>query len=48
MTEHEKVTLVTFPLDGGILCLSVAPRANVNKIRDKVMQAIKKRPSKKK
>ena len=48
LTEHEKVTLMTFPLGDCILCLSVTPRANVNKIRDKVMQAIKKKPSKKK
>ena len=48
MTEHEKVMVVTFPLDEGILCLLVTPRAKVNKIRDKVMQAIKKKPSKKK
>ena len=48
ITEHEKVTLMTFPLGDGILCLSVARRANVNKIRDKVMQAIKKKPAKKK
>jgi hypothetical protein len=47
LTEHEKVTLMTFPLGDGILCLSVTPRANVNKIRDKVMQAIKKKTNKK-
>jgi hypothetical protein len=43
ITEHEKVTLMTFPLGDGILCLSVARRTNVNKIRDKVMQVIKKK-----
>lgn len=48
ITEHEKVTLMTFPLGDGILCLSTTPRANMNKIRDKVMQAIKKKPAKKK
>lgn len=48
ITEHEKVTLMTFPLADGILCLSTTPRANMNKIRDKVMLAIKKKPAKKK
>ncbi len=48
ITEHEKVTLITFPLGNGILCLSLTPRANVNRIRDKVMQVIKRKPSKKK
>jgi uncharacterized protein DUF6659 len=48
ITEHEKVTLMTFPLGGGILCLSVTPKTNVNKIRDKVVQMIMKKPSKKK
>jgi len=48
ITEHDKVTLMTFPLGDGILCLSVAPRANVSRIRDRVMQTIKKKPSKKK
>jgi uncharacterized protein DUF6659 len=48
VTEHEKVTLMTFPLGTGILCLSAAPKANMIKIRDKVMQTIKKKPSRKK
>jgi hypothetical protein len=47
LTEHEKVTLMTFPLDNGILCLSLTPRANINKIRDKVVQVVRKKPSKK-
>ncbi|MDQ3888452.1 MAG: hypothetical protein M3251_04185 [Thermoproteota archaeon] len=41
LTEHEKVTLMTFPLREGILCLSVMPKANMNKIRDKVMKVLK-------
>ena len=41
LTEHEKVTLLTFPLGEGILCLSAMPKANVNKIRDKVMKVLK-------
>lgn len=48
ITEHEKVTLMTFPFGNGILCLSVTPKANAGMIRDKVVQAIKKKPSKKK
>ena len=47
ITEHEKVTLMTFPLGNGILCLSVMPRGNVNRIRDRVMLAIQKKPMKK-
>jgi hypothetical protein len=41
LTEHEKVTLLTFPLDNGILCLSTTPKANTTRIRDKVMKALK-------
>lgn len=48
ITEHEKVTLMTFPFGTGILCLSVTPKTNAAKIRDKVAQAIKKKPGKKK
>jgi hypothetical protein len=48
MTEHDKVTLMTFPLGDGILCLSVTPRANLNRIRDKVAKVIKSRPARKK
>lgn len=45
LTEHERVTLMTFPLRDGILCLSAMPKANMNKIRDKVMKALKSRSS---
>jgi len=41
ITEHEKVTLMTFPLGDGILCLSTSPKANMNKIRDKVVKTLK-------
>src|ERR687893_2428119 len=41
LTEHEKVTLMTFPLGDGILCLSTMPKANIDKIRDKVMKVLK-------
>jgi hypothetical protein len=47
MTEHDKVTLMTFPLGDGILCLSTSSKADANKIRDKVMKAIKEKPAKK-
>ena len=43
LTEHEKVTLMTFPLRDGILCLSAMPKANINKIREKVMKVLKSR-----
>lgn len=45
ITEHEKVTLMTFPLDDGILCVSASPKANINKIRNKVSKVIKERPA---
>jgi hypothetical protein len=48
ITEHEKVTLMTFPLDDGILCVSASPKANINKIRSKVLKVIKQRPAAKK
>ena len=41
LTEHEKVKLMTFPLGDGILCLSTMPKANINKIRDKVMKVLR-------
>ncbi|HEX2473062.1 MAG TPA: DUF6659 family protein [Nitrososphaera sp.] len=45
LTEHEKVTLMTFPLEDGILCLSAMPKANMNKIRDKAMKVLKSKSS---
>lgn len=44
ITEHEKVTLLTFPLNDGILCLSTSSKTDPVKIRDKVMKAIKSKP----
>src|SRR5919197_876200 len=41
LTEHEKITLLTFPYRDGILCLSATPKADMNKIRDKVMKVLK-------
>lgn len=45
LTEHEKVTLMTFPLRDGVLCLSTMPKANMIKIRDKVMKVLKSKSS---
>jgi hypothetical protein len=48
MTEHERVALITFPHGDGILCLSTSPKADINKIRDKVLKILKassKKPS---
>src|SRR5918992_2625953 len=45
LTEHEKVTLMTFPLRDGVLCLSTMPKANMNKIRDKVMKVLTSKSS---
>jgi hypothetical protein len=44
ITEHEKVTLLTFPLNDGILCLSTSSKTDPVKIRDKVIRAIKSKP----
>ncbi|HET6779909.1 MAG TPA: DUF6659 family protein [Nitrososphaera sp.] len=41
LTEHEKVTLITFPLGDGILCVSATPKADMNKMRDKIMNVLK-------
>jgi hypothetical protein len=44
ITEHEKVTLLTFPLNDGILCISTSSKTDPVKIRDRVMKAIKTKP----
>ena len=41
LTEHEKVTLMTFPHGDGVLCISAMSKANMNNIRDKVMKVLK-------
>jgi hypothetical protein len=43
LTEHDKVTLLTFPLGNSILCLSTKPKADINKICNKVMKVLKSR-----
>jgi hypothetical protein len=40
--EHEKVALMTFPLSDRILCLSIMPKADMKKIRDKVIKVIRR------
>jgi hypothetical protein len=45
ITEHEKVTLMTFPHGDGVLCISAMPKANMNKIRDKIMKVLKSNSS---
>ena len=41
LTEHEKVTLMTFPHGDGVLCISAMSKANMDNIRDKVMKVLK-------
>ena len=45
ITEHERVTLMTFPHGDGVLCISAMPKANMNKILSKVMKALKSNSS---
>jgi hypothetical protein len=40
IARHDKVALMTFPLSNGILCLSVSSKANIDKIRDDVLNII--------
>ena len=41
ITEHERVALITFPLGSGILCLSVMPKADISKIKNRVLRVLK-------
>lgn len=41
LTEHEKVTLMTFPIDEKILCVSTTSKGDTSKIRDKVLKVLK-------
>src|SRR5919199_991554 len=41
ITEHERVALITFPHDSAILCLSVMPKADIDKIKNKVLNVLK-------
>jgi hypothetical protein len=40
IAKHDKVALMTFPLSNGILCLSVSSKANLDKIRDDVLNIV--------
>jgi hypothetical protein len=44
----QSLSNMTFPLDDGILCVSASPKADINKIRNKVSKVIKERPAAKK
>ena len=43
LTEHEKVTLMSFPIGDRILCISATPNADMNKIREKVLRVLSRR-----
>ncbi|WP_337863813.1 DUF6659 family protein [Nitrososphaera sp.] len=44
VTEHDRVTLLTFPLGkDSILCVSASPRARTEKLRNKVLAFLKKK-----
>ena len=45
LSEHDKVTLLTFPLGNAVLCISTRPKADINKIRNKVMKVLKGKKS---
>jgi hypothetical protein len=40
LIEHQKVVLVTFPLNSDILCLSICSGADVQKIKNTIMAII--------
>ena len=44
MTEHQKIAMMTFPLDNGILCLSVYSKdTNVDKLKNSILEIISTR-----
>ena len=45
IAKHDKVSLMTFPVNDGILCLSVSSEANIDKIRDDILDMIKNKNS---
>lgn len=47
ITAHDRVTLMTFPLEDGILCLSISSKANVDKLKTKVMRTLRQKPRQK-
>ena len=44
MTQHQKIAMMTFPLDNGILCLSVYSKdTNVDKLKNSILEIISTR-----
>ena len=44
LTEHQKIALMTFPLDNGMLCLSVyVKNSNVDKLKNAILRIISTR-----
>jgi hypothetical protein len=44
LTEHQKIAMMTFPLDNDILCLSVySKNANVDKLKNTILEIISSR-----
>jgi hypothetical protein len=44
LTEHQKIAMMTFPLDNGILCLSVYSKdTNVDKLKNTILDIISTR-----
>ena len=44
LTEHQKIAMMTFPLDNGILCLSVYSKdTNVDKLKNTILEIISTR-----
>lgn len=44
LTEYQKIAMMTFPLDNGILCLSVYSKdTNVDKLKNTILEIISRR-----
>jgi hypothetical protein len=44
LTEHQKIAMMTFPLDNGILCLSVYSKdTNIDKLKNTILEIISTR-----
>jgi hypothetical protein len=43
LTEHQKIALMTFPIDNGILCISVYVKdTNLDKLKNAILRIISK------
>lgn len=40
IAKHDKISLMTFPLPDGILCLSISSKVDIDKIRDSILNMI--------